>query len=115
MAIQKEPGVVESLLAQVGEYAETRATLLKLTAVEKASDFISSAAVPVALYVVVSRTFLLLSIATAFLLGEWLGKYSLGFFIVTIVFSLAGAIVYVQRDKWIRGPAARLIITKVLG
>jgi len=115
MSLETEPDLLESLFRQIREYGNTRADLLKLTAVDKASVVTSSAAVPVALYVIVSRTFLFLSIASAFLLGEWLGRYSLGFFIVTIVFSLAGAIVYVQRDKWIRGPAARLVITKVLG
>lgn len=78
----KELNVVESLLQQVGEYAETRTTLLQLTAVDKASGWISLAAAHVVVWMIASGTILLLSIPTAFLLGEWLGRYSYGFFII---------------------------------
>ena len=115
MPSHNELNVVESLLQQVGEYAETRAELLKLTTVDKTSALVSSAAVYVALYLFASSTILLLSIAAAFLLGEWLGKYSYGFFIVTIAFALAGILVYLRRSKWVRDPVARLVITRVLG
>jgi hypothetical protein len=86
----QEFNVVESLLQQVGDYAETRATLLQLTAADKASGWISLAAADVVVWMIASGTILLLSIATAFLLGEWLGRYPYGFFIMTIAFSLAG-------------------------
>lgn len=115
MLSQKEPNVVESLFQQVGEYAETRGALLKLTAVNKASELISLAAVRVAVFLIASRTALLLSIATAFLLGEWLGRYSYGFFIVTIAFALVGVLVSLRSGKWVKDPVARLVITKVLG
>lgn len=114
MSSDKELNVVESLFQQVGEYAETRAELLKLTAVDKASGLISVAAAHLAVYLIASRTILLLSIGAAFLLGEWLGKYSYGFFIVTIVFALGGILVHLLRDKWVKDPVARLVITKVL-
>lgn len=114
MSSHEELNVVESVLQQVGEYAETRAELLKLTTVEKASALISLAAVHAAIYMITSRIILLLSIATAFLLGEWLGRYSYGFFIVTLAFALAGILVYFRRDTWIKNPVARLVITKAL-
>jgi hypothetical protein len=115
MLSHKEPTVVESLFQQMGEYAETRGALLKLTAVDKASELISLAAVRAAVFLIASVTILLLSIATAFLLGEWLGRYSYGFFIVTIAFALAGILVSLRSARWVKDPVARLVITKVLG
>jgi hypothetical protein len=115
MHSHEEPNVVESLLKQVGEYAETRGTLLKLTAVDKASELISLAAVRVAVFLIASRTVLLLSIAAAFLLGEWLGRYSYGFFIVAVAFALVGILVSLRSTTWLKDPVARLVITKLLG
>jgi hypothetical protein len=115
MSSHEDLNVVESLFRQVGEYAETRGQLLKLTAVDKASEFISSAAVPVAMYVMASKVILLLSIGIAFLIGEWLGRYSYGFFIVSLPFFLAGILLYLRRDAWVKDPVARLLITKFLG
>lgn len=115
MSSQNESNVVESMFQQVGAYAETRTDLFKLSAVDKASELVSSAAVRVAIYVIASRTILFLSIATGFLLGELLGSYSNGFFIVSIAFALVGIVVYVWRGKWVKDPVARLVITKALG
>jgi len=114
MSSDEKLNVIESLSRQVGEYASTRAELLKLTAVAKASELVSSAAEHVAVYLIASRTVLLLSIAGAFLLGEWLGRYSYGFFIVSAIFGLAGILVYFRRSKWVKGPIARLVIAKAL-
>ncbi len=115
MSSHKELNIAESLFQQVGEYAETRVELLKLTAVDKSSEWISLAAAHVAVYLIASRVILLFSIATALLLGEWLGRYSYGFFIVTFAFALAGIVVYLRRGKWVKDPVTRLIITKALG
>ena len=115
MSAHEEAGIVEALLRQAGEYAETRGTLLKLTAADKASELISLAAAWAAVFLIASGTILLLGIATAFLLGEWLGRYSYGFFIVSIPFALAGILVSLRSRKWVKDPVARLVITKLLG
>jgi len=114
MSSHNELNGVETLFQQIGEYAETRAELLKLVAVNKASEFVSSTAVQIAVYLIASRVVLLLSIAAALLLGEWLGGYSYGFFIVALAFTLAGMLVYLRRNQWVKDPVARLLIAKVL-
>ena len=114
MAVQTESHIIDSLFDQIGNYGDTRIEILKLSAVEKASLLISQASARAAVYLMASATILFASIAIALLLGEWLGRYSYGFFIVSIAFVLAGILVYVWRDKWIRDPVARLVITKAL-
>jgi hypothetical protein len=115
MAVQTESHIIDSLFDQIGNYGDTRIEILKLSAVDKASELISFASVRAALYLMVSGAILFSSIAIALLLGEWLGRYSYGFFIVSIAFVLAAILIYVLRDKWIRDPVARLVITKALG
>ena len=79
MSSYDEPNVVESLLQKVSEYAETRAELLKLTTVERASELISSLAANAVVTLIAFVSLLLFSIAAALLLGELLGRYSYGF------------------------------------
>ena len=114
MAEQDEPGIIESLIGQIHAFGATSIAIAKLKAVDKASVAIGSASVHAFVYMMGSRVVLLLSVASALLLGEWLGKYSYGFFIVTILFALAGMLVYLRRDKWIRGPVTKLVITRIL-
>ena len=114
MSASNEPSL-ESLFRQVREYAETRAELLKLTAVAKASDLTSTIAGRVAVYLLASRMILLFSIGLAFLLGEWVGRYSIGFLLVGLAFALAGVAVHIWRDKWVVDPVARGFITRMLG
>lgn len=115
MAVHNKSDSMESLFEQVRSYGETRIEILKLSAVDKASEVISLASVRVALYLIASKSVLFLSVATGFLLGEWLGRYSYGFIIVSIAFALAGIPVYIWRGKWVKDPVARLVITKALG
>ena len=115
MAVQTESRIIDSLVEQISDYGDTRIEILKLSAVEKASELISFVSVRAAIYLIASGTILFLAIAIALFLGEWLGRYSYGFFIVSIAFVLAGILVYVWRNKWIRDPVARLVVTKALG
>jgi len=115
MTVHDEPHTMESLFERIRDYGETRVEIFKLTAVDKASELISLASVRVVMYLIASRTILFLGIAAGFLLGEWLGRYSYGFIIVSIAFVLAGILVYIRRGKWVKDPVARLVITKVLG
>ena len=114
MEVQDKPGIINSLIEQIRAFGETSIAIAKLKAVDKASGAVASASVHAFVYIIGSRTVLLLSVASALLLGEWLGKYSYGLFIVTLVFALAGTLVYLRRDKWIREPVTKLVITKIL-
>jgi len=114
MSSYDEPNVVESLLQKVSEYAETRAELLKLTTVERASELISSLAANAVVTLIAFVSLLLFSIAAALLLGQLLGRYSYGFLIVAIAFGVFGIITFLRREKWVKDPVSRLFIAKVL-
>ena len=108
------PNHFESLLSKAGDYAETRAKLLKLKVADKTSDTVSDAASALVVLVFLVFFLLMLSVGLALLLGEWLGKNFWGFFIVAAIYGIAGIIFRVNRKSLIKTPVSNFIIGKIL-
>src|ERR1700722_8513629 len=86
--VQNQSGSLEELFQRTGEYLETRVDLIRLKAIDKSSDAISSLAANIAVIVVVSMIVMMLSIGAALWLGDLLGKSFYGFFIVAGFYSV---------------------------
>jgi hypothetical protein len=114
METETQTHPVETLFDEIREYASTRLELWKLIGVERTAGWLSSIVTAVAVLAVAAGVLLFLGLSLGFLLGEWLGRYSYGFFIVTALMALAGLVVYLRRSAWVKHPIARLIITRVL-
>lgn len=112
--MENQSGSVESLLDRVKDYAETRIDLLKLKAVDKASSFISSFASLLIIMMICIVGFLFLNIGIALLLGDLLGKYYYGFFIVTGFYFVTGFILFIFKDKWLKAPVSNMMIKSLL-
>ena len=83
----------------VKDYVENHVELLKLDATEKTLKIIGIS-VPIAIISVMIIFFLaLFNIGLAFLLGDWLKDYALGFFILSALYFLMIIIAYFLRDK----------------
>ena len=83
----------------VKDYVENHVELLKLDATEKTLKIIGIS-VPIAIISVMVIFFLaLFNIGLAFLLGDWLNNYALGFFILSAVYFLIILLAYFFRDK----------------
>jgi len=104
----------ESLLSKAGDYAETRAKLLKLKVADKTSDTVSDAASTLVVWMFAVFFLLIFSTGMALLLGEWLGKNYYGFFIIAGVYGIAGIIFRVNRTRFIKTPVSNFIISKIL-
>ena len=84
----------ESLLEKASEYAKTSFELVKLKALDKTTDVVSSL-VPHSIVVLLIATFLLfLNLGLALWLGDILGKVFWGFFVVAAFYILAGLIIH---------------------
>ena len=112
--MEAHPSHFESLIAQAGEYAETKAALFKLKIADKTSDTVSDAASSLVVLLFVGAFVLCLSIGLALLLGEWLGKNYYGFFIVAALYGMAGIIFHVNRKSLVKTPVNNFIIGKIL-
>src|SRR5512136_1959585 len=86
--------LIELLLESIAEYGKSSFELVKLKALEKTSDAVSSF-IPHSLVLVFVAVFMLfLNLGLAFWLGEVLGRIFYGFFVVAAFYGLAGLVIH---------------------
>lgn len=105
---------IEILISDAGEYVETKAALWKLRGVDAAADLISTSVTRLSIILIVTLFILILSIAIALLIGEWMGRYFYGFFIMAGFYGIAALICYANRNSWLKEPVGNTIIRKLL-
>lgn len=106
--------LIDSLLEKATDYGKTSLELLKLQAVDKTSDSVSSI-VPIAIVVIILSFFLLfVNLGIAFWLGEILGKIYLGFLIISAFYALVCLILYFFMRDWIKQTVYDFVIRQLL-
>ena len=106
--------LLESLLEKASEYAKTSFELVKLKALDKTTDVVSSL-VPHSIVVLLIATFLLfLNLGLALWLGDILGKVFWGFFVVAAFYILAGLIFHFFLHKPIKKLVGNSFIKHIL-
>ena len=103
----------EPLLERAEEYGKTSFELFKLKALYKSSGLLSSMISKSLLVLIFSIAVVLLSIGTAFWLGELLGKIYYGFFCVAALYGILGAIFYFMHRR-IQTVVQNSIVCKML-
>jgi hypothetical protein len=112
--MNNQTNLIESLIGNSKEYVDTRLNLLKLKAVDKSSDLVSSVLSFLPLILTFVIVFILLNIGIALLIGDLLGKAYLGFLILTALYIITGLVLYSQRNKMFKVPFANMLIRKFL-
>jgi len=105
---------VEDLFYKVKDYVNTRIELLKLKSVNKVSSILSKAITTVISLVLVFMVFLFLSAGLALYLGEVLGHYYYGFFIVGGFYIIIGLILIMARKAIFKRPFANWLIRTLI-
>ena len=105
---------IETLFKKTGDYVESRIDLMKLQAVNKASEVTSSLVSNVIIIMLGIMTVMLLNIGLAYYLGEVLGGIHYGFFIVGGFYLLAALILYAFRKNLMQTPVQDKMIRKML-
>lgn len=113
-AMEDTKNAISNLAAGAGEYIETNLHLLKLKAVAKSSEAVSSIISLIAVVLVFFVVLLFLNIGLAILIGESMGKVSYGFFIISGFYLIVGFVFFAFRNKWLKGPVDEMIIKKLL-
>ena len=93
--------LIEKLLERVVEYGKTSAELLKLKALDKASDVFSSLVLRSVAIILIASFMLFLNFGLAFWLGEIIGKSYYGFFLVGGFYILIFVVIFLFMRKWI--------------
>lgn len=112
--MESQPDSVEGLFQKAGDYVDTRIDLFKLKAIDKSSEIASSLFAGIIVMIIILFFLLLLNIGIALWIGEMLGKYYYGFFVVAGFYGITGLVLHLFRGKWLKAPISDLIIKKVL-
>lgn len=106
---------IGSLLESAETYGKTSIDLIKLKTVDKVADGTSSLVAWAAVVIALVLFFITLNFGLAYLIGDILGqKTYIGFFIVAAFYGLAGLILYIFKDKWIKKPLNNSMINQML-
>jgi len=106
--------LIESLLERATEYGKTTYELVKLKALDKTSEVVSSF-IPHTIVIVLIVSFMLfLNLGLAFWLGGILGKTFYGFFAVAAFYGLIGIIIHFFMHKWLKKLVFNYIVKHML-
>src|SRR5450759_2102158 len=113
-AMEDNAKLIESLLERAAEYGKTSYELVKLKALDKTSDVVSSFIPHYVVIVLIASFMLFFSLGLAFWLGEILGKTYYGFFVVAAFYGIIGIVIHVFMHKWIKKLICNYIIKQML-
>jgi hypothetical protein len=98
----EDNNLFESLFEKASDYGKTSYELVKLKALDKTSDVVSSF-IPRSVVIVLIASFMLfLNLGIALWLGDLLGKLFYGFFVVSGFYVIAGIVIYFFMHKWLK-------------
>jgi fatty acid desaturase len=106
--------LIESLLERAAEYGKASYELVKLKALDKTSDAVSSFIPHSVVFVLIAVFILFLNLGLAFWLGKILGEIFLGFFVVATFYALIGIVMHFFMHKWLKKVICNYIIKNVL-
>jgi hypothetical protein len=112
--MENKPTNLEELFEKIRDYADTRIELFKLKSIHKISGFMSSVIASLVLVILLSAVMLCITIGAALLIGAWLGKTYLGFFIVGALYLIIGLVLYSNRGKFIKTPIGNKLIKEMM-
>ena len=104
---------ITTLVEKAGDYAKTSIDLLKLQAIGKSSDILSSFASRLVVAIAVSMFALTITIGLALWIGKLLGEYYFGFFIMAGTYAIIGSLIYSFKNKWIKEPVRNALIIQM--
>ena len=105
---------IEPLIESVDAYSKTIIELVKLKTVAKIAEGTSSMVAWLPAVISLILFFTILNFGLALWIGTLLDMLYMGFFIVAGFYALAGFILYLFKDKWIKNPIFVSIINQML-
>ncbi|MEZ7498567.1 hypothetical protein QO200_07420 [Flavobacterium sp. Arc3] len=105
---------IEILFEKVEDYTRTTVELAKLNVIDTSADVLSSMISRLTIAIVFAMFLLLLNLGLSFWIGELLGNFYFGFFIMAALYLILSIVLYYYKDQWIKMPVSNFIITKML-
>jgi len=111
--MEEKEDLFETLIDRATDYGKTSFELVKLKALDKTTDVVSSVVPMLVIVVLVITFFLFLNLGLAIWLGELMGKMYLGFLAVAAFYLLTGLIFHFFLEKWIKRVVGDYFIKRV--
>lgn len=105
---------VELLYDKAKKYVDTSIDLLRLNAVDKTADVMSSLIARIIIVMIVAMFTLFINIGISLYIGKLIGAYYLGFVIISTFYLLLAILLYFYSNRFIKIPLTNLIIIKLL-
>lgn len=112
--MEDNTNIFESLLESTVDYGKTSYELIKLKALDKTSDVVSSLISHYVVLILGASFLLFLTLGLAYWLGEIFGKVYFGFFAVAVLYCIAGIILNFFMHKTLKRIVADYLIKKML-
>jgi len=109
----EEKSKIEKIFTDIKDYAETRVDIVVLNIQDKATSVMSSMASAVILGTLGLIVLLFISLGGAWYLGEYFHSPSIGFFSIAGFYLILAAILFINREKWIKMPIINAILRKI--
>lgn len=105
---------IDQLLHHAEEYVNTQKQIGKLMITKKGAEIFSAAASALMLSVIFFFVVLFASLTFAWAVSAWFGNPYAGFIGLTVLYLLAGVLLSVKREQWLKAPLKNLFIRSAL-
>ncbi len=106
--------IFETLLESAVDYSKTGYELVKLKALDKTTNVLSSLISHYATLILFASFILFISVGLAYWLGEILGKIYFGFFVVGLFYAVTGTVLHFVLHTRLKRAIGDYLIRKVL-
>jgi hypothetical protein len=112
--MEENPKLLETLVERAKDYGQTSIVLVKLKALDKSSEVLSSAFSNSVGPAIICFVVLFANLGLAFWLGEVLGSLNAGFFIIAAFYLVLALFIHIFLRNWIKSVFRNMIIKNVL-
>jgi hypothetical protein len=112
--MEENEKMIESLLEKAADYGKTTFELVKLKALEKTSEVVSTLIPHSFVFVMIAIFMLFLNLGLAFWLGDFLGKTYYGFLVVAAFYGIIGIFIRLFLFRVFKKLVSNYIIKHVL-
>lgn len=105
---------IETLLERAENYGNSTIELLKLKAIDKSADIVSSLLSRLFIFITVALSLFIVNIGLALWLGKLVGDSFFGFFIIGGFYGIVATVLHLFRHQWIKYPLSSYLIKQML-
>lgn len=105
---------IATLFERVEDYGKSTMELLKLNAIDKSADVVSSLVSRLAVLMTLALSIIIINIGFALWIGKELGETYYGFLIIGLFYTLVTLLLHVFRNQWVKNPISNSIIKQML-